>query len=143
MARSPRYDTDEALGMVLGEGLEAFDSGSESEIEEDEEFPLPSESDEHTDSDNEDPLPSNEESQNNSGDDPFRNEEESPHSSLEGSSDEGMHSKGSRNNNNYIIFLFTDEPHGSTRGGEAEWERQRGERQRGERQRGERQRGRG
>ena len=46
MARSPRYDTDEALGMVLGEGLEAFDSGSESEIEEDEEFPLPSESDE-------------------------------------------------------------------------------------------------
>jgi len=53
--------------MVLGEGLEAFDSGSESEIAEDEEFPLPSESDEHTDSDSEDPLPSNEESQNNSG----------------------------------------------------------------------------
>ena len=107
MARSPRYDTDEALGMVLGEGLEAFDSGSESEIEEDEEFPLPSESDEHTDSDSEDPLPRNEESQN---------------SGLEGSSDEGMHSliinsKGSRNNNNYIIFLFADEPHGSTRGG--------------------------
>ena len=104
MARSPRYDTDEALGMVLGEGLEAFDSGSESEIEEDEEFPLPCESDEHTDSDNEDPLPSNEESQNNSADDPFHNDEESPLSSLEGSSDEGMHSliinsKGSRNNN--------------------------------------------
>jgi len=75
--------------MVLGEGLEAFDSGSESEIEENEEFPLPSESDEHTDCDNEDPLPSNEESQNNSA---FPNDEESPLSSLEGSSDEGMHS---------------------------------------------------
>jgi len=61
MVRSPRYNTNEALGMVLGEGLEAFDSGSESGIEEDE-FPLPSESDKHTDSDNEDPLPSNEES---------------------------------------------------------------------------------
>jgi len=46
MARSPRYNTNEALGMVLGEGLGAFESGSESEIEEDEEFPLPSESDE-------------------------------------------------------------------------------------------------
>ena len=98
MARSLRYDTDEVLRMVLGEGLEAFDSGSESEIEEDE-FPLPSESDEHTDCDNEDPLPSNEESQNNSA---FRNDEESPLCSLEGSSDEGMHSlinsKVSRNN---------------------------------------------
>jgi len=130
MVRSPRCDTDEALGMVLGVGLEAFDSGSESEIEEDEEFPLPSESDEHTDFDNGDPLPSNEESQNNFGDDPFHNDEESPHSSLEGSSDEGMHSliinsKGSKNNN-YTIFLFTDQPHGSTRGGEAEGERQRG-----------------
>ena len=41
MARSLRYDTDEVLRMVLGEGLEAFDSGSESEIEEDEEFPCP------------------------------------------------------------------------------------------------------
>ena len=41
MARSPRYNTNEALGIVLGEGLEAFDSGSESEIEEDEEFPCP------------------------------------------------------------------------------------------------------
>jgi len=36
--------------------------------------------------------------------------------------------------------LFTDEPHGSTRGGEAEGKRQRGKRQRGERQKG---RGRG
>ena len=92
MARSPRYNTNEALGMVLGEGLEAFESGSESEIEEDEEFPLPCESDEHTDSDNEDPLSSNEESQHNSGDNPVHTDEESPHSSLEGSSDEGMHS---------------------------------------------------
>ena len=41
MPRSPRYNTNEALGMVLGEGLEAFDCGSESEIEEDEEFPCP------------------------------------------------------------------------------------------------------
>ena len=130
MARSPRYDTDEALGMVLGEGLEAFDSGSESEIEDDEEFPLPSESDEHTDSDSEDPLPRNEESQNNSG--------------LEGSSDEGMqsliiNSKGSRNNNNlYIIFLFTDEPHGSTRGGRGRGGRGRGGRGRGGEAEGER-----
>jgi len=78
--------------MVLGEGLEAFDSGSESEIEEDEEFLLPCESGEHTDSDNKDPPPSNEESQNNSGYNPGHTDEESPHSSLEGSSDEGMHS---------------------------------------------------
>jgi len=41
MARSPRYSTNEALGMVLGKGVEAFDSGSESEIEKDEEFPCP------------------------------------------------------------------------------------------------------
>jgi len=50
------------LGIVLGEGLEAFGSGSGSGIEEIEELPLPSESDKHTGSDNEDPLPSNEES---------------------------------------------------------------------------------
>ena len=62
MARSRRYNTDGALGVVLGEGLEVFSSGSGSGIEEIEEFPLPSESDEHTGSDNEDPLPSNEES---------------------------------------------------------------------------------
>ena len=45
-------NAEEALHLVFGEGLESLDSGDESEIDEDPDFPLPdSSSDEETDPD--------------------------------------------------------------------------------------------
>lgn len=49
MARSAKFTVDEMLEMLLGEGLQEIDSGDESDIEEDPEFPLPHEPDEESD----------------------------------------------------------------------------------------------
>ena len=49
MAGLARFTVDETLEMLLGEGLQEIDSGDESDIEEDPEFPFPHESDEESD----------------------------------------------------------------------------------------------
>ena len=46
MAGLARFTVDETLQMLLGEGLQDIDSGDESDIEEDPEFPFPHESEE-------------------------------------------------------------------------------------------------
>ena len=43
MASSARYTVEQTLRLILGGGLDEFDSGDEEDILEDPEFPLPSE----------------------------------------------------------------------------------------------------